>query len=77
MAQLLLYELIEQTPTAVSYRFGESATRMTSTVTLDPTDDDREPLAGADQPGADRVAGQVVLRRIREGSWPQRGSIQS
>ena len=77
MASLLTYRLLSETPEQVAYAFGSSPEDMTGQVVLDPRDLDRTPTGQGDAAGLQTVARRVTLRRLREGSWPTGGSIQS
>jgi hypothetical protein len=77
MALLLTYRLLSETPEQVTYAFGTSPEDMTGLVNVDPREPDREATGEGDPRQLQTVAGRVTLRRLREGTWPGGGAIQS
>ena len=77
MALLLIHRLLSETPEQVTYAFGSSPADVPGRVVVDPRDPDRAATGRGDTAVLQTVAGRVSLRRLREGSWPTGGAIQS
>jgi hypothetical protein len=76
MALSIVWEMQEETPAAVTYRFGESPEKPTGTVTIERETGRMTALEGPEDLGH-RVVGWTNRERTRNGSWPTRGYIAS
>ena len=77
VAIFLLYELVTESDLEVMYRFGPTERDLSGRVGIDPVS--CRTIEPVDSLGvaASKVAGRVINRFRREGTWPVRGAIQS